>query len=284
MSQFANHLGISPFVEVDYAAEPYSILWVRRKNGTLVGFTYNRKEDVNGWHTHDISGMFIESLVVIPQEDQMQDSLWLIGKRLIDGNTKRYIEKLTRFWDFDMVVEDAHFVDCALRYEGSPITVVYGLQHLEGREVYGLADGIPVGPFTVADGSVTLLFPASNIILGLGYESEVIPARLENGAADGTAMGKVKRINSIVINVWQSFGGQVGVYSEETGGIVYDDIVYPGDLSEVDTPTLYTGEIGPITPSAGYEKLGVVAFRRQKQNTLPFNVRALMPQMNTQDR
>jgi hypothetical protein len=48
-----------------------------------------------------------------------------------------------------------------------------GLDHLEGREVYALADGIPAGPFTVTGGAVTLDDPAAVVHIGLPYDQEV---------------------------------------------------------------------------------------------------------------
>lgn len=284
MSQLASHLGAVPFVEMDYAAEPHSIVWIRRQDGSLVGLTYNREENVVGWHRHDLSGGVVEALAVLPQKDQLQDALWVVVKRNINGVDKRYIERLTRFWDFDTTIADAHYVDSGLRYEGDAIDVVYGLQHLEGEEVYGLADGRPVGPFTVTGGSVTLPFEAENIVLGLGYDSEAETSRLENGAADGTAMGKVKRINSIVVNVWNSVGGEVGVYNEHANAIVYEELEYPGRFDEIEDITLFTGMIGPFSPEVGYDMRGTLAFRRPKSSPLPFNILSIMPQLNTQDR
>lgn len=284
MSQLASHLGAEQFVEMDYAAEPHSLVWVRRANGSLVGLTYNRDENVVGWHRHDLSGGKIETLAVIPQKDQLQDALWCVVSREVDGLTQRYVERLTVFFDFDTSLEEAHFVDSALRYEGAPTTTVYGMQHLEGMEVYGLADTKPVGPFVVMNGQITLPFEASNIILGLGFDAQCEVPRLENGAADGTAQGKVKRINSLVLAVWRSFGGQIGVYNKEVDDFVFEPIEYPGRFDEFEDIELYTGVLEPIQPEAGYDMDGVIAFRRPKETPLPFNVVFIAPQLHTQDR
>lgn len=284
MSQLASHIGAVQFEEMDYAAEPHSVVWFRRADGSLVGLTYNRDENVIGWHQHDLSGGVIESLAVLPQKDQLQDALWVVVNRTVNNQVVRYIERLTPFWDFGTTLDEAHFVDCGLRYIGDPISVVYGLQHLEGREVYGLADRRPVGPFTVVNGSVELPYEASNIIIGLGYDSEAETSRLENGAADGTAMGKVKRINSIVTNVWNSFGGEIGTYNSEMKGPVYNPLEYPGNFSQIEDVELYTGMIGPIMPEPSYDMQGVLYFRRPKGSPLPFNILAIMPQLNTQDK
>lgn len=283
MSQLASHLGAVPFAEMDYAAEPHSIVWVRRDDGALLGLTYNRDENVVGWHRHDLGGV-VETLTVVPQKDQMQDALWVVVARDINGETRRYVERLTRFWDFDTTLAEAHFVDSALRYEGAPVTDVYGLQHLEGEDVYGLADERPVGPLTVEGGKVTLAYAAQNVILGLGYESVGIIPRLENGAADGTAQGKVKRINNVVVSLWNSFGGEIGVYNEQENGYVYEVLDYPGRMDEIEDVALFTGMVGPVNVAPGYDKDARLAFRRPKSSPLPFNIVAVMPQLNTQDR
>lgn len=284
MSQLASHLGAVPFVEMDYAAEPHSIIWVRRSDGSLVGLTYNRDENVVGWHRHDLAGGVIDTLAVVPQKDQLQDALWVVVRRTVDGQSRRYLERLTRFWDFDTTLANAHFVDSGLRYAGPAVDTVYGLQHLEGETVYGLIDARPVGPLTVTNGTVTLPYEGENIVLGLGYDSEGVLPRLENGAADGTAQGKVKRVQSLVVNVWNSFNGQVGVYNEQEGAFVYEPLEYPGRFDEFEDVELYTGEIGPFHPSPGYDMKGLIAFKRPKESPLPFNIVAIMPQMYTQDR
>ncbi len=284
MSQLASNLGSVPFDEIEYAQEPHGIAWVRRTDGSLIGLTYNRDENVVGWHTHDFSGGMVESLAVIPQEDQLQDALWVVIKRTINGNVVRYIERLTRFWDFTTTINDAHFVDCALRYSGSPVTTLYGLKHLEGEVLYGLGDLLPIGPLTVVNGSVTLNVEASEVILGLGYESYVEIQRLENGAADGTAQGKTKRMHNATLLLWNSVGGEIGVRNENTDTVEYTDLEYPNDLDQISDPALYSGFSGPIILPKGYGQDGTVFFRRPKESPLPFNVVAILPQMNTQDR
>lgn len=284
MSQLASHLGAVPFVEMDYAAEPHSIVWVRRGDGTLVGLTYNRDENVVGWHRHDLSGGLIDALAVIPQKDQLQDALWVVVRRTINGATRRFVERLTRFWDFDTDLSEAHFVDCGLRYVGAAAGVMYGLQHLEGETVYGLVDAKPVGPFVVQNGAVTLPYDGENVVLGLGYDSVGVLPRLENGAADGTSQGKVRRSHNIVVSVWNSFNGEVGVYNDQDGGFVYEPLEYPGRYDEFEDVELYTGMIGPFNPSPGYDQDGFISFRRPKESPLPFNIVAIMPQLHTQDR
>jgi hypothetical protein len=284
ISQLTSHLGAIPFVEMEYAAEPHTLIWVRRQDGSMVAVTYNKDENVVGWHRHDLSGGVVENIAVTPSSGKLNDTLWMQMRRTINGQEKRYIERLMPFWDFGDKVEDAHYVDSGLRYKGEPTSVVYGLGHLEGEELYGLSDALPIGPLTVVDGAVTLAFPGSNIVLGLGFDAEVILPRLEAGAEDGTSQGKTKRVNNTVAMLWDSYGGEIGVYNAQEKAVIYEPVPYPGDNAEFESVELFTGITEPIQPAPGYDQEGILAFRRPKSSPLPFNVVALMPQLNTQDR
>lgn len=284
MSLLSSHFGVSPFVELAYAAEPYSIMWARRLDGSVVGMTYNRDENVIGWHSHNFSDGVVRRVAVLPSSDKRQDTLWMVVDRVINGSVRRFIEKLSRFWDVDMGVNDAVFVDCALRYSGSEIQEVYGLSHLEGMDVYGVADGAPFGPLRVTGGKMTLPFPATNIVVGLGYDGEFETSGMENGAADGTAKGKEARINTAVIGLWQSYGGEVGIFNEDRREMEYSPIPYPETFDEVESITLYTGDSQEVVMPSEYTKRKSVAIRRTKDIPLPLNVVYIAPQLNTQDR
>lgn len=283
MTQLSSHMGQSKFVEVSYAAEPHSLMWFRREDGTIVGMTYNREENVVGWHRHDFGGEIINT-AILPSQDSEQDVLWLQIKRVIGGEDQYYIERLMPFWDFHFTIDDAHFVDCGLAYDGDPLQVLYGLEHLEGKEVYGLADGRPFGPLVVTEGAIDLGDEYSKVVVGLGYEAEAETSRLENGAADGTALGKVKRINNVTFFLWASAGGQYGTYNQELGEIVYTELEYETPLDDLEVIELFTGKVGPVSTDPDYNERGSIAFRKRKQDTLPFNVVAIAPQLNTQDR
>ena len=58
MTLLAEHITGNGIVDVDYAQEPQSIYWAVREDGTLLGLTYQREEDVVAWHRHIIGGSF----------------------------------------------------------------------------------------------------------------------------------------------------------------------------------------------------------------------------------
>lgn len=79
------------------------ILWGCRNDGTLVGLTYNNKENKYGWHRHHIGGAFVEWVQRLPRENN-QDMLWMVNQRMdSQGRTVRHVEHFTDFpaWPID---------------------------------------------------------------------------------------------------------------------------------------------------------------------------------------
>nr|MBP6748428.1 hypothetical protein [Xanthomonadaceae bacterium] len=120
LTVLADHVTKGQIVQMAYQQEPHSIAWSACNNGELIGFTFNREQDVLGWHVHPIGGTAaaVESVACIPSPDGARDELWMIVKRTIGGVTKRYVEWMDR--DFisseGMTLNDAFFVDSGISY------------------------------------------------------------------------------------------------------------------------------------------------------------------------
>lgn len=56
MTLLSEHVTGTGIVDVAYAQEPESIYWAVRDDGTLLGMTYQREEDIVAWHRHIIGG------------------------------------------------------------------------------------------------------------------------------------------------------------------------------------------------------------------------------------
>jgi hypothetical protein len=181
----ADHVTKSGVVEIAYQQEPAGVVWAARADGMLLGCTYLKAQKVQGWHRHPMGNGAVEALAVIPGAGA--DELWLIVNRAIGGATKRYVEQMQSPFADDQDLRDAWFVDCGLAWSGAPATVFSGLDHLEGQSVDVLADGAPHPAKTVALGQITLDYPASRVIVGLGYVSKLETMPLEAGAPEGTA-------------------------------------------------------------------------------------------------
>lgn len=82
----------------------------------------------------------------------------------------------------------------------SPVSHISGLGHLEGKQVYALADGVVEGPFTVAGGAITLSAAATNVVVGLKYTQQIQTLYLTTeGIQEGSDQGKRKQISGVTL-------------------------------------------------------------------------------------
>lgn len=196
--------------DIAYQQEPDSIVWLVRADGVLIGMTYERSHKVVGWHRHSIGGDgIVESIAVIPEG--AGDVLWMVVRRTINGVSKRYIE----FLDSDIWANSTLFgwnqlqTDCALVYVGTPTTNLTGLSHLEGKTVKILADGATHPDKVVTSGAIQLDYAASEVEVGLYYESVLKTVRPEGGIPGNTGQGKKKRWNEVIVRFYETLGGKV---------------------------------------------------------------------------
>jgi len=274
LTLLAEHITKGGVVDWAYMSSPFPIIWAARADGTLLGMTYEKDQEVYAWHRHPMAGA-VESVAVIP--GAYQDELWMVVRRTINGVTKRFVEFLTEFdWGSDQ--EDCFFVDCGLTYDGGPATTISGLDHLVGATVQILADGALVPDQVVAaGGSITLETAASVVQVGLKFISDLEPMDLEAGAMEGTAQGKKKRIHEVGIKLYQTGCGLVGPDADRLDEIITRNMNDPLGSP----PPLFTGDYELAFPG-GYSTAGRILIRQDKP--LPMTVLCLMPRLDTMDR
>jgi len=202
---FAEHVTKTGIKSYAFQKEPDSILWCVLNDGTLAAVTYNKAQDVTGWHIHTTDGLF-EDVATIPVADH--DQVWFIVNRTIGGATKRYIEYMAP--DFGDDQAQCWFVDSGLQYSGSGATLVSGLDHLEGKSVSILADGAVESNATVLSGSITRTTLSSVVTVGLPFESVLEPMDLETKESDGSSQGRRKKIHSVMVRFYKTLGAKIG--------------------------------------------------------------------------
>lgn len=220
LSSLATHLFTGyTLSDWTYAEDPWSIVWAVRSDGKLLSLTYSREQEVLAWSWHDTDGV-VENVVAVPETTE--DFVYVVVRRTIGGATKRYVERMaTRVLPLDVNgdedITQALCLDCAKTYSGAPATVVTGLGHLEGRDVYALADGVVFGPLTVAAGQVTIPVEdgASFIHVGLLYTPELETLDIASNATE--LRTKQKTVTRVSVEV-QATGA--GIQAGET----FDDL------------------------------------------------------------
>lgn len=285
MTVLSEHITRGGIVDMAYQKEPQSLMWLVRADGVLVSFTYEREQDVLGWGRHVMGGEFgsgdavVESVACIPSSDGSRDDLFLVVKRTINSGTKRYIEYVSRLWGEEIDQEDALFLDSNLTYDGAATTTITGLWHLEGQEVSVLVDGATHPNKTVSNGKITLDREGQVVQVGLGYNSDGQMLRIEAGAADGTAQGKLQRNHRVIVRVWETLGVKLGYEFSDT--TMYRPPMR-SSADPVDTAVpLFTGDV-EMQWEGNYLTENYVCWRFDQP--LPGTILAVMPQMHTQDR
>lgn len=283
LTVLAEHVTQGGLQQLTWHKEPYVAAWAVRGDGQLLGFTFNKEQDVVGWHRHKIGGAFsggqavVESVCTIPAPDGTRDDLWVIVKRTINGTTRRYVEYLEREYQTGDTQASCFYVDSGLSYTGAATTTIGGLSHLEGQTVQVLVNGATHPDRTVASGSITLQVAATTAHVGLACPATISPTRLEAGAGDGTAQGKTKRINKMVLRFLNTLGCKAGPSLS-----VLDEISFRDGSDPMDQPPpLFTGDKLMEWPG-DYDFDGFIVVRQEQP--LPMTLVAIMPQLHTFDR
>jgi hypothetical protein len=148
------------------------LLFVVREDGKFATMTVFRSEEVAAWTLHETDGSALSVSVV-------GEDVYLLLAR--DG--------VFTIEQFDAALN----LDAALTGESeTPVDEWSGLEHLEGRTVSVVADGIVLDDREVIDGAVTLEEPASVVQIGLPYTHIVEPLPPSALASDGA--GRATRL------------------------------------------------------------------------------------------
>lgn len=245
LSLLAEHITLGGIEDIAYQQEPDSIVWMVRNDGQLLGMTYDRGQQIIGWHRQitGATGLF-ESVEAIPISDK--DQTWVVVKRTINGSTVRNIE----YFDEDAWVGATKFdqwnqlnTDSSLVYNSTATTTITGLSHLEGEEVAVVADGAVHPNRTVSSGSITLERSATEVEVGLAYTTDVDTVRPELQTDQGTIQGVIKGWASINARFLNTIGGTINGELVETR--------LPPDLMD-NEPPVYTDDF-EVT-NLGYDK------------------------------
>ena len=101
--------------------------------------------------------------------------------------------------------------------------------------------------------------------------------RLDAGAKDGTAQGKLNRIHRVIIRFLQTLGGSAGPDVDNLSVISFRE---GGDRMDT-AVSLFNGDV-EIEWDGAYSSDNHIFYRQAQP--LPVTIEAVMPQLSTQDR
>ena len=247
LTTLAEHITATGVVSMALQQVPDPVVWAVLTNGRLVSVTLDRELDVIAWTSHEIDGA-VESVATIPAGDTEQ--VWLLIRRLVDGNIVRYVERFQPAWypiygttvpdadDFPPADEPFNWgfqLDCAISQDDVAGKATWdGLDHLEGLDVRVLADGVDMGEFTVTAGAITLPRTAKRVLIGLMFVPIIELLTPEIGTQTGSSASSAYSVNQIGLRVINTLGATIN------GGLVIPGRSIGPDLLDR-PPELFSG-------------------------------------------
>ncbi len=270
LTTLASHITYGGIKEMALQQEPVPVIWCALKNGSLAGLTYEEAESVEAWHSHELSGAFVESIVTLPSENGGNDELFLLVRRNINGEIKRYIEVMeTGIEENAEDSQECFFVDSGLSYHGKKVSRVAGLDHLEGETVVVLADGAVQTEKIVQNGIIDLDTPACVVHAGLPFTSVLQTMPLAGVGHDGMSEGSSKRISGLLVRLYKTLGLSIGSsehVEKQSFRNFYDPMNSP--------PALFSGD-KKVSFSAGWGRLSDI--RIEQDQPLPLTILGVFP-------
>jgi hypothetical protein len=206
-----------------------SCIWMVTSQNALICLVYDRIMGMRAWSRFSPAGTNakIHSIAVIPTQEGTQETLYCLVSRTVNSTTKWTIEKMVPDFEHGLLTANQES-DWCYYFDGGFVSVltaasntISGLDHLEGESLGVLVNGLPHGDVTVSSGTITLdsTYPIGTVIaLGLSYEGEIEFFPPEAGGDFGQSTGLIKRIDRLMIGLWNSLGLKVS-----SNGVDYED-------------------------------------------------------------
>ncbi len=259
LTTLADHILMSGVKQTGLQRQPYPTYKAVRNDGQLAQMLFEEAQNIQAWSRHVTDGSF-KSVSVVPRP-KGEDGEAYIVEREINGELKKYVEfkvndmsKTLRDNDYSNI----WFVDCGVKFEGTDMSFLDGLDHLEGKEVSILADGIEVPKRTVTDGSITLDSPANVVIVGLPYSYTLEPMNINSAEV----MGQSKQIAAAIVYLRRSGEG----YASVNGGL--ESRLKTG--RDISGAGLHDGTTGKINVDSNWERETSITLRGE--SPLPLNI------------
>lgn len=225
------------FVRVCVQMQPDITIHFVKSDGTVAVLLYDKADEVEAWWRVETDGL-IEDAFVLP--GTIEDSVYYVVKRTINGGTVRYLEKFARRDQCTGLAEarlaDSHIVDT-----GGDVTIT-GLSHLNGKTVVawgwnnGGTSGVDLGAYTVSNGKIVVGAAYNNVCVGLGYTATFKSAKLAYAADRGSALNQKKRVDHVGLILYNTHyqGLEYGQRSD-----VLDELPLVSDGTDIAANTVH---------------------------------------------
>lgn len=286
-----------------------SILFVRTFLGRLYAVTLDRDYQINGWcrillgrsqgyegvsFPYDVDDLpAVVSMCTLPGEDGTP-YLYMFVKRVVNGVERLTYEVMSTPWELDNPFnsEINEFFDlyqyryldfacvCLPVDPVDDVTAVWDTvldteSFYVNTEVSVVADGNYIGEFTVdGDGLLTLPRAYGHVYIGFKYPGIIKTMPLEQGGQFGQPVGRIKRIDEMVIRFRKSVGAAFGKDLESLEEIPFREPSQP-----MNEPVNFFSGDKVVNFPGGYERAAQVIISQTKP--YPLYVTSITPRGET---
>jgi hypothetical protein len=270
-----NHdVGKPGFVGAAVARQRDTIVYLPRGDGQCATLLYDPEDEVVAWSRLQTLGLIEGQPCVLPVFDDLDDFVYFVVNRKINGVTRRFIEKLARRDDCVGGLVN-RLLDSHVVYQGAPSATVTAA-HLPNTLVAIWADGVSLGSVTTNGGGVATLpggATASNIVVGLGgatatYSGAAVTALTGLSAYEGLPCevfaDQQPRGHMMHLGTFTVSGGAVALPANQKSSAI---VAYFGFMAPFMSAKLAYGAKGgsTLTKKKKIDHLGMVLFDAHPQ-------------------
>ena len=248
---------------------PVQVAWAVSSDGHLLALTYYPEQEVAAWSLLETSGEF-ESCCVV--SEGTEDHLYVVVKRSVNGNERRYIERL-EYYNVPKSAEDFRQLDSFIdavwtKSNAAGETTLTGLEHLEGMEVTAVCDGVEYGGLRVQGGRVTVPTGAfSRAMVGLPYVCRITTVPLAAAAGTSSLQGHVKNPSRVYLRCRHDGDLFVGdAQSQELWPVKRDDLSFKKGPAG--------SQVTSVNITGAWAQSGQVTI--EHRNALPLEINAIV--------
>ena len=192
LSFFSEHLFKPGIAHMAWAQNPNNLFITVLNNGEVAILSYERGEDIWGWHHHTTEG---EAIDVASAPWRGLDLRVFMVKRN-DGLLNIEIEP---------IVQRAYMDSWAEQVTPQPTNIINGVNHLDGKTCQVTIDGAVHPDVIPVDGSVVLDWEGTEIRIGLPYRSvlQTLPL-VQTQKNVGSTFTHMKRYNRLYVSLQNS--------------------------------------------------------------------------------
>lgn len=245
-------IGKPGFVAIDVQRQPDTNIHLVRTEGQVAVLLQDAADEIDCWTRFQTAGV-VEDVCILPDAGT-EDLVYYVVRRTIDGETKRFIERVAHR---DSCVGGLLNVqaDCCLSYGGAAVSSVE-VPWLPNTEVVIWADGASRGRVTTdADGTCTMPGGASysQIVVGLG--GQVVIGSTSATLSNGNEPDQVFDVASNTLDVPAAYEGCPAEVFADIGGtgkpVHVGTVTVSGGaiaLPQARTATTITACLGYVAP------------------------------------